>query len=55
MQNSVFESKMNGIKNCMVIRPKLEKYKLTDFTQAGDIIDIGYDEGKKIIREVLFE
>jgi len=55
MQNSVFESKIRGTKNCKVVRPKLEKYKLTDFIHAGEIIDIGYEEGKKMIREVLFE
>lgn len=53
MQNSVFESKLKSNKDCKIIRPKLNKFKLTDFTSASEIIDIGYDEGRKIIKEFL--
>ncbi|MEC9492970.1 patatin-like phospholipase family protein [Flexistipes sp.] len=55
MQNSVFESKLKANSDCQIIRPQLNKFKLTDFTSAAEIIDIGYEEGKRMIKEYIYE
>jgi NTE family protein len=51
MQESIYEYKIKGLKNIIEIKPDLDDYKLTDFTKAKEIVEIGYKEGIKIIKE----
>ncbi|UOD34514.1 patatin-like phospholipase family protein [Deferribacteraceae bacterium V6Fe1] len=52
MQESIYEHKIKFQKNVIEVKPDLDDYKLTDFTKAKEILEIGYKEGKKILREV---
>ncbi|MCB4204654.1 patatin-like phospholipase family protein [Deferribacterales bacterium Es71-Z0220] len=52
MQESIYEYKIKSQKNVIEVKPDLDDYKLTDFTKAKEILEIGYNEGKKILREV---
>ncbi len=54
LQENAYINKLkeaNG--NIVEITPELSNYKLTDFTKAKEIIEIGYIEGLKIIKEYL--
>jgi NTE family protein len=51
MQESVAESVMDDVE-CIKIKPDLDNYKLTDFTKAKEIIDIGYQEGQALIKQL---
>lgn len=51
MQESIYEYKIKSQKNIIEVKPDLDNFKLTDFTKAKEIIEIGYKEGKRIIKE----
>jgi NTE family protein len=54
LQENAYISKIKEVKGSIVeIKPELSNYKLTDFTKAKEIINIGYAEGIKIIKEYL--
>lgn len=55
MQQSIYEYKIKNIENVIEIRPDLDKYKLIDFNKAAEIMEIGYKEGKKIVKELIDE
>lgn len=51
MQESIYEYKIKSQKNIIEVKPELDDFKLTDFTKAKEIIEIGYKEGKRILKE----
>jgi NTE family protein len=55
MQQSIYEYKIKEIKNVLEVRPPLDEYKLIDFNRAKEIVEIGYKEGKKIVKELMYE
>ena len=55
MQQSIYEYKIKDIKNVLEVRPPLDEYKLIDFNRAKEIVEIGYKEGKKIVKELMYE
>ncbi|MGA1862879.1 patatin-like phospholipase family protein [Deferribacter thermophilus] len=52
MQEATAEYVMDDVE-CIKVKPDLDGYKLTDFTKAKEIIEIGYEEGKRLINRLL--
>lgn len=52
MQDTIYKSKVSNIKNLVEIKPKCDKYKLTDFSKAGELVDLGYDATIKVLKEM---
>lgn len=54
LQENAYINKLKEAKgNVIEVSPDLSNFKLTDFTKAKEIINIGYLEGIKIIKEYL--
>ncbi|MGA1847188.1 patatin-like phospholipase family protein [Deferribacter abyssi] len=52
LQESVAEYVMDDVQ-CIRVKPDLDNFKLTDFTKAKEIINIGYQEGKLLVKKIL--
>lgn len=52
MQEATAEYVMDDV-DCIKVKPDLDGYKLTDFTKAKEIISIGYEEGKRLVNQLI--
>ncbi|BAI80726.1 patatin-like phospholipase family protein [Deferribacter desulfuricans SSM1] len=52
MQEATAEYVMDDV-DCIKVKPDLDGYKLTDFTKAKEIISIGYEEGYRLVNQLI--
>ena len=52
MQDTIYKSRIEKVKNLVEIKPNFNNYKLTDFSKAGEIVDLGYNTTKNVLREL---
>lgn len=52
MQDTIYRGKISAFKDVLEIKPKCDKYKLTDFSKSGELVDLGYEAAMKALEEL---